>query len=150
MKKLNFFVIASLAIIVCSCGKNATTTTQETATSVANEMQEAAANTPAQPQELTLSLTVNEDYCFDGKPSVLTIKGGQPFDDINAPYKVVASKPKSEMTGIKIGKLKNNNGIVTVDVEAWADDIDGEKLTLTVTDANGTKAKVDVSAWYCP
>jgi hypothetical protein len=110
--------------------------------------------------KITLSLQVNENQCFDGKPDKLIIKGGKPFANAAKPYKVEMLK-NNYGGNVTLKSFKKGSDLVTVEIYTNVTNEGSyffdesiptkeKELRLLVTDAIGTTATIVVSATYCP
>ncbi|MDR1716804.1 MAG: hypothetical protein LBS20_13280 [Prevotella sp.] len=149
MKTNSKYVSLVLAIMVTlvSCGNKGSKPEQPTATDTTI----VAVNASVAVAEMELSVITNENYCFDGKPYVLTIKGGTSFAGESEPYKVEVEKNNFYGT-IKLGKFVKNGDAVSVDVQPSTNNQsdEGEKMILIVTDAAGVEKTISLFVPYCP
>ena len=142
-----FASIALIASLLFSCG-NKETKVNDDEKKDSTEIADTSTPEPAV-EEIALSLTTQDDPCMSGKPDVLHIKGGKPFDDEVAPYKVEAKKAKQG--SIELGKFaKNEDGTYNMDILSTTNLSEDEvKIEIHVTDANGTVKTIDYFIPFC-
>lgn len=163
-RKIKFICFLSISMFLLSCGnKDAKTTPEEkkdsteviatTQPDVAQPAKEEVVDESIKEEvaeEMTLSLKLAKDPCFNNNPDYLVIKGGKPFDDPKKPYKVVQKENKDG--NIDIGDFKKKgDGTYTLSIPGCTNFISGEvKIVLVVTDANNTEKSIIYTIPYCP
>lgn len=141
-----------VTILISSCGNKKNKQDAESLNPDSTEItvQSAAPSAAVVVEEMILSLKEN-DIC-DGKPNVLTIKGGVPFADEEMAYSI-KMKENNYNGHMELGKFsKNEDASFSIDVMPSINDynIDGGTMVLTVTDANGTEKTISFGVPYLP
>jgi len=157
MKKIILsFAVIFTALMMVSCGGSSGRSGSNSSENVADTAAVVLEETPALEtavvkEPLSISLLQNYNYCVDNKPDFLTIKGGTPFADENKPYKVTVKKNNFSGT-VKVGKFKEKDGAMVVDVKFATDNQseEGYTLVLIVTDADDNKQEIERYLEYCP